>query len=257
MAVALELTEKGYVPVAMLHGTKTPAEKWSHWMTEVPTRQSIIERWQNTRNGVAILCKNLVVIDVDDANKLELALEKCGLTNAPICRTPSGGFHIHARMRTGVERSRQIRIHGEPFDLLTGPSLSIVPHSIGENGKPYEWLTPGLPAIAELPLAKVAWTRERTRKQTRSVLSEPGVFREGQGSIRFPEQYCLKIRSVQGQNGSRALVRVVCVMRDAGRTTEETFAFVRGPWNAACAEPPWSDEEILYAIRRHYGIATS
>lgn len=257
LAVALELFAMGYTPVAMRYASKTPAEKWRHWLTESRSRESIVARWRNTRHGVALLCKEIVVIDVDDENKLDLALVRCGLTTAPICRTPSGGYHVHGRMRAGVERSRQIRIHGEPFDLLTGASLSILPPSTGENGKAYEWLTSGLPAIDELPLATVAWTRKRTRKQSKETLTGGGVFREAQGSIKFPEQYCLKIQSIQGQNGSRALVRVVCVMRDAGRSAEETFAFIHGPWNAVCAEPHWSDEEILHAIRRHYRIATS
>ena len=37
--------------------------------------------------------------------------------------------------------------------------------------------------------------------------------------------------------GSRGLVRVVCVMRDAGRTPQQAFDFIMERWNAACARP--------------------
>ena len=85
--------------------------------------------------------------------------------------------------------------------------------------------------------------------------AEPGPAT--QGAVRFPERYCLTIASVQGQNGSRGLVRMVCVMRDAGRTPAQTLDYALSIWNPTCADPPWSENEIRHAIRRHYGIADS
>src|SRR4051794_31183820 len=106
---ALELREKGYIPVAVLPGLKVPAEAgWDGWMDRAVTEESIRQRWENTRNGVAILCKDLVVFDVDDASKLGLVLEKCGLRDAPICQTPRGGYHVHANVRRGVQLQRTI-----------------------------------------------------------------------------------------------------------------------------------------------------
>src|SRR5438128_41978 len=101
---ALELAEKGYIPVAMLPGLKVPAEdRWNEWADRAVTEESILRRWQGNRNGVAILCKDLIVLDVDAEDRLDTVLEKCGLKNSPICRTPGGGYHVHARMRRGVE----------------------------------------------------------------------------------------------------------------------------------------------------------
>ncbi len=115
----------------------------------------------------------------------------------------------------------------------------------------YEWLGEGLIAIADLPVATIGWTQTRTRKRTRKVLEGELDLPEGTGSIRFPEQYCLRIESVQGQNGSRALVRVVCLLRDAGRSPEQIFEFVKQVWGPACCRPEWSDREIRHCIDRH------
>jgi hypothetical protein len=251
--LALSLADKGYIPVAMVSGTKVPAERgWQEWATRPVTRESIARRWKGTRHGVALLCHDLVVFDVDDGRKLDAVLARCGLTDAPICRTPGGGYHVHARARRGVALRRTIKVKGQDIDLLTGPSLSILPPHVGEDGKPYVWLTDGLPAKSELPLARVGWTRERTRRRSRAVVIEPGVLPAAQGSVRFPEAYCLKIPSVQGENGSRALVRCVCVLRDAGRSRQQALDFLLRVWNPACAKPEWSEREIRHAIDRHF-----
>src|SRR4051812_26383728 len=92
--LARELAANGYRPVAMLPGTKLPAERaWQEWASREVTAESIERRWRGTRNGIAILCHGLVVLDVDDPDQLGFVLEKCGLEDAPICRTPRGGYH--------------------------------------------------------------------------------------------------------------------------------------------------------------------
>jgi hypothetical protein len=40
-------------------------------------------------------------------------------------------------------------------------------------------------------------------------------------------------------------------MRDAGRTPEQIFDFIRAVWGPSCCEPEWSDKEIWHCIRRH------
>lgn len=76
---------------------------------------------------------------------------------------------------------------------------------------------------------------------------------ESTSGIRNPEAYCLKIESIQGQNGSKGLVRVVCILRDAGRTAEQAFDFIMNHWNPVCARPKWSAKEVMHAINRHFG----
>jgi len=248
LAIALELYDKEYIPVAIVHGLKVPAEPWRHFLDEGRTRESVIERWHGTRLGIAILCKDLVVIDVDEENKLEKAMDRCGLTSAPICRTPSGGFHIHGKIRKGVERSRKIRIHDEPCDLLTGPSLSILPPSIGASGVPYEWITEGLPHINDLPLVKVGWTRERTKRQLHSLVveSSPDIM------VRRARAYLACVEgAISGQGGSRVTFRVACKLthpypKGFGLTIPQSWPLIK-EWNEQC-EPPWSDRELLHKL---------
>lgn len=40
-------------------------------------------------------------------------------------------------------------------------------------------------------------------------------------------RYRLRIEGVLGQNGSRGLVRVVCILRDAGRSPDQSFDFIQ------------------------------
>src|SRR5438128_2352757 len=117
--IALDLARKGYIPVAMLPGKKVPAEKsWQEWGERPVTEESITQRWRHTRNGIAILCKDLVVFDIDDGELLDPVLRAAGLDarRTPICRTP-GGYHVHARYRRGVELRAKIKLRGRELDL--------------------------------------------------------------------------------------------------------------------------------------------
>jgi hypothetical protein len=241
---AEELLANGYEPIAMLHGLKVPAEKWKRWEAERMTRESIAERWEGTRNGVAILCRDLVVLDVDAPEKLGMVLASCGLTDAPICRTPRGGYHVHARMRRGVERSRKIRLHGEPVDLLTGMSLSILPPHTNEHGVPYEWITEGLPHISELPLARMAWTREVVRR----VVTRVEVVDEGDRAVRRARAYIATIEgAISGQGGHNRTFRVACLLRKRfGLTFAQAWPLFK-EWNEQC-EPPWSDRDLAHKL---------
>jgi hypothetical protein len=51
------------------------------------------------------------------------------------------------------------------------------------------------------------------------------------------------------------LVRAVRILRDAGRTPQQAFDFLATIWNPRCAMPPWSANELSYAIRRHYRLS--
>lgn len=241
-ASALRLHEKGYIPVPMTPGTKVPAVKgWNELTHGSLTREDIIAKWAEARYGIAILTRGLIVLDVDAEDKLGLVLGNCGLEGAPICRTPSGGYHVHARIRAGVERSRTIRLNGLPIDFLVGASLAIVPPTPG-----YEWLGIGLPSISELPLAKVAWTRNRVRKVVRPV--EPVVEGERAQIIRRARAYIANIEgAVSGQGGHNQTFRVACVLIvKFGLSIDEAWPLFK-EWNESC-EPPWSDAELLHKL---------
>jgi Bifunctional DNA primase/polymerase, N-terminal len=247
--IALANAAKGYASIPCFPGSKIPMVKWKPFQTVLPPEPLLREWFLGTRTNIAIATTGLVVFDCDDPEKAALVLAECGDTQHKL-RTPSGGIHLGYRRRKGVAVENKVRIRGLPIDIRSNGGLEMLPNSATSAGR-YEWLGEGLFPITELPVAKVGWTRERTRKRSRTVLAEHADFPFSQGSIRFPERYCLRIESIQGQNGSRGLVRVVCVLRDAGRSPEQIFDYVKRVWGPACSVPEWSDREIAHCIERH------
>lgn len=239
----------GYAFVPCAEGTKVPLVKWKQYRQERPTPE-LYERWfRGTRNNIALLTDGIVLFDCDDPALAARVLAECGDTPHRV-RTPRGGIHLGFRRPDGQEIGNRVRIHGEPIDLRTDGGLEVIPNSRTATGA-YSWLGEGLIPKSELPVAEVGWTRERTRMRTRCAVDGVGLLPSVQGSIRFPEAYCLRIESVQGQNGSRGLVRVVCILRDAGRSPDQIYAFIQGVWGPACCRPEWSDREIWHCIDRH------
>lgn len=68
--------------------------------------------------------------------------------------------------------------------------------------------------------------------------------------VRNVDAYLARIESVQGEGGSRGLVRAAAVCRDAGLpeavAMEKLICWNRG------ANPPWSMEELGRAVTRVY-----
>jgi hypothetical protein len=251
--IALDAAEKGIVCVPCHPGTKVPAVKWKLYQTERPTEQQYREWFLGTRNNIAILCTGMVIFDMDDPSKVDLVLQECGDTPHKL-RTPSGGLHLGYRRRMGVVLRNQVKIRGMDIDIRTNGGLEVIANSRTPEGA-YKWLDTGLRAISELPVANVGWTREkrRRRRPRAGAILAPQDVPPGQGRIRHPEAYCLHVESIQGQNGSKGLVRVVCVLRDAGRAPRQILDFILNVWNPQCARPPWSEAEVLHAVERHCG----
>lgn len=248
LGTALDALEKGIAPIPCVEGTKVPAVKWKEWQTKLPPEE-LVREWFCVRRNIAILTTGMVLFDCDDPQKSELVVEKCGDTPHKV-RTPGGGLHLGYRLRASVALKNRVKVKGLDIDIRTTGGIEVIPPSRTEKGA-YQWLGEGLKPISEIPFGNVAWTREPKRKPRPAT---PGDLPPGEGRIANPEAYCLRIKSVQGQNGSRALVRAVCVLREARRTPEQAFDYLWKFWNPACAEPPWSEKEIRHAIERHYGL---
>ena len=248
-ALALAGHALGYSFVPCAPGTKVPIVRWRVFQETRPD-PALYERWfKGTRNNIALLTSGLVLFDCDDPAKADLVLAQCGDTPHKV-RTPRGGIHLGYRRDPADEVRNWVKVLGEPIDIRTNGGLEVIPSSRTEHGA-YAWLGEGLSPVSDLPVARVDWTRGRTRTRTHVAIDGPGVWPTEKGSIRFPEAYCLRIESVQGQNGSRGLVRVVSILRDAGRSPDQIFAFVKGVWGPACCRPEWSDREIWHCIDRH------
>lgn len=245
--IALDARRKGFVAVPCHPGTKVPRVKWKEWQDREPPVE-LLREWFRDRCSIAILTTGMVVFDCDDPALAKLVVTHCGDTPHRL-KTPRGGVHLGYRRRQGVAVANRVKVKGLAIDIRTDGGLEVIPPSGTANGA-YQWLGEGLRPVAELPVACVGWTRKRTRRRVAGAFHGEHE-RAAKGRVVFPEQYCLKIRSVQGENGSRALVRVVCVLRDAGRTREQIFDFVKRVWGPSCCRPEWSDREIRHCIGRH------
>lgn len=246
---ALDAFAKGYTVVAMKPRTKEPAEKWKRWLSQEMTAESVYERWEGTDYGIALYCHNLLVIDVDDANRLDFVLEKSGLKHAPICQTPRGGYHVHGRLRSGVELVRKIDLKGWAIDLLTKDSLSIIPRSCGADGSPYRWLGEGLPPISELPYVNIGWTRERRPTISKAPLMPTAMVNDGIKDIRA---YIRRIPSVEGQGGNKGLMRVSFLL--AERLDFDAALAELERWNEEVPVPIWSQAELIRALTSAFKI---
>lgn len=244
--IARRALELGIAAIPCRPGTKFPMVKWKRWQTELPTKE-LLEAWfADTRANVALICSGAVLFDCEDEETARLVIERTGDTPDKV-RTPGGGIHLKFRKRKGVAVANQVKVKGLNFDFRTDGGVSLVPESETDKGR-YTRIGE-MTRLGDLPVAKIGWTRERVKR----VLRAPEKYGPSNSRIRSPESYCLKIQSVQGENGSRNLVRVVCVMRDAGRTPQQIFAFIEDVWGPACCRPQWSEKEILHAIHRHCG----
>jgi hypothetical protein len=251
LRTALALAQNGYTPVAIRRRSKVPAERWRRWLFEQPTEQSIRDRWEGTDLDVAILCKDLLVFDLDADDEALLAhvLEQAGCEAAPVCRTPSGGFHVHTRALHTLGSRRRFTVRGKPIDLLTGVSLSIVPPSEG-----YSWLTKGLPAKSDLPCGSTDWAG--VRGTDAALPAEiPAVWDMSRMHRRAAAWLSVVARespAVSGRGGHNATYRVTCRLthpppRGFGMDREAAIRLMLSVYNPRC-HPPWRFKEIVHKV---------
>jgi hypothetical protein len=240
---ALSNAGKGYVSIPVLPGTKVPAVRWKRWQTERPTEELYREWFLGTRNNLAILTTGLVVFDCDHPEKVELVLRQCGETPYRL-RTPRGGMHLGYRARKGVVVGNHVKIKGLPIDIRAENGLELQPFSQTEHGT-YEWLGEGLKPISDLPLAKIGWTRERTRR----ILQPVGLIDDSEVMVRRARAYLATIEgAISGQRGHDRTMRVAGVLvQKFGLTVEQAWPLFL-EWNEQC-EPPWSEKELLHKLQ--------
>jgi putative DNA primase/helicase len=126
-------------------GTKVPILK--NWVKMSSSDLSIVHNWINTipdaNFGVlAGPASGITVIDIDPRNggqeSWDLLVAKYGEVQAPMVRTPSGGFHIYFKYTAGEEKL------GKGIDTLNNNNNVVLPGS-KINGIEYSWLQ-GIPS---------------------------------------------------------------------------------------------------------------
>ncbi|MCI0704971.1 MAG: bifunctional DNA primase/polymerase, partial [Planctomycetia bacterium] len=165
-------------------------------------------------------------------------------------KTPRG-IHLGYRRRRGIELANQVDIKGLSIDIRTDGGLEMLPESVTETGR-YEWLGEGLKRKEELPVARIGWTRERSRRRAqqivRSLSTETAIEGDRQFLIRRARGYLVTIEGAgSGQRGHDRTFRVACVLvQKFGLSFEEAWPLFF-EWNQTC-EPPWSERELAHKL---------
>ena len=235
---ALDAAEKGIVAIPCFEETKVPCVRWKPWQNRMPPRETLRVWFQGTRNNVAIITRGMVVFDIDDPSKLDLVLDECGST-PHMLKTPRGGIHLGYRKRLGTVLTNQVKVKGLAIDIRTDGGIEVI-HGRTKDGA-YEWLGEGLCAISELPLAKIGWTRQRTKRHVQTIIEESceanALLRRGRKYIDTFDK-----RAVSGCNGHTtafiAALKIVKFVRKLGGGEPEAWQLLLY-YNATKCDPPW------------------
>ena len=251
------LFEKGYQPILLREGGKAAAfREWQHHCMD---RKEIGWWLERRRFNLGVLLRSgrgppLIVVDRDSRDAESWSWVRTHRLNRTPMQTETvhHGWHLWHRLPETIADVRTRIKFVAGIDLkLTG--YCVVPPSVVE-GRQYLFRGKhkGLAPITDLPFFPTEILKEQEQKPT-VVLSGERYHGPVTREVRFPEAYALRIESHQGANGSAGLVRAVCVFRDARKSEQEAFDFLMSRWNVPPrVTPPWSPEEIIYAIHRHF-----
>lgn len=242
LATALAAAEIGIACIPVWPKTKVPMVRWKEYQTRMPTEREFRQWFLGTRTNIAILTTGMVVFDCESLAMAELVLENCGDTPHKL-RTPRG-VHLGFGKPKGVEVWNQVRVMGKDIDIRTDGGLEIIPASRTEHGC-YEWLGEGLIPIADLPVAKVAWTRERVCKVLRPI----GTIKDTDKKVRRARAYLACVEGgISGHRGhSRAMRAAGILCQKFGLTPDEAFPLF-WEWNVTSCEPPFSEKEAWHKL---------
>src|SRR5215207_4353299 len=137
---AAEYRRRGWSPIPIKRHSKHPnlAELEPYLYREATTEELNSWAW----SGVGIVTgplSGVLVLDVDGPEG-EAELKKHGHPVTPMAKTAGGGMHLYfkhpeQRVRTGIRVALGL-------DVKACGGYVVAPPSIGENGKPYEWIVP-------------------------------------------------------------------------------------------------------------------
>ena len=209
-----------------------------------------VRTWaQRCVNWGALTGDPLIVLDTD-TEAAERWVQDRGITSSVMVRSGRGGLHRWFRKPDTVTVIRSSNgMHGIPgLDVKAWHGCIVLPGSVHPNtGNEYVFL-PGkdLHELGGLPPFDPKWVAARHEPSQRLPTLEVHPNSLGQ-HIRNVRAYIRAIPSVQGQNGSRALMRVCYLLVEEGFSAGEALAEVTA-WNDVAAFPPWSPRELVRAV---------
>jgi hypothetical protein len=134
-------------------GTKIPSGIVQNWSRDASNNQAVIEAWAVANPGcnwaMVAASSGLIVADVDTKHigrdaAWQAWCDVCTSWGVPVLQpqveTPSGGWHIYARIPEGIDATslRQRALKAKVIDIRTNGFVLIPPSKV--DGKPYAHL---------------------------------------------------------------------------------------------------------------------
>jgi putative DNA primase/helicase len=165
---AVEYHRRGWSPIPIKDHSKHPnLVELEPYLHRAATKEEL-NSW--AWPGVGIVTgpvSGVLLLDVDGPEG-EAELQKNGHPVTPMARTPGGGLHLYFKhpeqhVRTGIRVAPGL-------DVKASGGYVVAPPSVGENGKPYEWIvSPEEEDLADPP----RWLMELLERKRPKGLAKP------------------------------------------------------------------------------------
>lgn len=142
-------TDLGFVCLPVKKGTKRPdLASWISYKTRKPTQEQL-EEWFIERDvGVAIVTGEVSSLTVVDSDSYHPDAARLTLETPLVAKTGNGGRHYYFRNAANIPAFKNHELHVE---ALTDGAIVIAPPTIHPNGSRYEWTTPLVEHVNQLP----------------------------------------------------------------------------------------------------------
>jgi len=252
---AFEYREMG-LSVIRLDGKK-PVDAWKELQKRLPTTGEILSWFgavQKRQWNIGIVTgsvSGVVAVDVDSQEMARWAWNNLPRTEM-MTRSGNGRGHLYYRLPNGVHIGNRVRINGKPIDLRDEGGQCVAPPSIHpETGEQYQKV--GSWHLLKVPEFPVDWIDSEPVHISIALAEATRKIHTRGTRVTDLMAYCLKVPSIQGENGSKGCFRVACLCRDHGYGSEQAFQFMQ-EWQAQSplVEPKWSDKELWHKIEDAY-----
>ena len=220
----LQMREEGHKFHLLATGTKKPM--YPNWQNSDPDEQTL-RTWINQDSDIGWIQTLTAALDFDDIVKARAWYRKIGyqLTFA-LARTPRG---IHAVFNNPGHIGNAVNVNGL-YDIR-GNGGYLKYYGFVEG---FETTDP-----EKLDTFRDEWL----------PVKQPVVSKV----ITDVSAYISKIMSIQGENGSKDLMRAVAKCKDGGLTQSQAMVTIL-EWNKSNARPIWSTVELCRAVTRIYEV---
>lgn len=217
----------GKKPLSPWVGTQSTADDIRHWIS-----QGV--------KSLGLITEHLAVVDCDDKETGRAFFRKYRTKIRTIIESPRGA-HFYFRNDGSITNRQHVEHQGITYDIRGEGGYVVAPGSI-VNGHEYKFVD----GYSEVDPEKLepfdpSWSPQSGKQ----VITR--------GRVSDVRSYVMRIESVDGECGSRGLVRAAAICRDNSLTESEATVLML-EWNQQKAQPPWSEYELTRAISRTYGV---